>query len=92
MDPDGPTIGDVAELLLLRPHSVVELFDRAVASGLVERRRDADDQRVVWLHLAARGLRKLERVTEANREELLAVSRALARVARRYGPPTSAAR
>src|SRR5919198_3816810 len=37
-DPRGPTIGDVAEYLLLRHHSAVGLVNRAQAAGLVERR------------------------------------------------------
>lgn len=83
-DPRGPTIGDVAELLLLRPHSVGELVDRAEAAGLVARRRDPDDHRVVRLAVTPPGARKLARVTEGNREQLVAVSRALSRVVDRY--------
>jgi DNA-binding MarR family transcriptional regulator len=44
-----PTIGMVAQELLLRHHSAVELVDRAEAMGLVRRRRDPADQRVVRL-------------------------------------------
>ena len=43
---EPPSIGDVARHLLLRHHSAVELVDRAVGAGLVERIGDADDQRV----------------------------------------------
>jgi DNA-binding MarR family transcriptional regulator len=58
--PDGaPTIGDVAEHLLLRHNSVVGLIDRAVAAGLVERYPDPRSQRVVRLRLTALGARKL---------------------------------
>ncbi|MFN8233449.1 MAG: helix-turn-helix domain-containing protein [Actinomycetota bacterium] len=46
-DPAGPTIGDVADHLLLRHHSAVELVDRAATAGLVRRAPDADDQRAV---------------------------------------------
>src|SRR5262249_2534206 len=52
-----PTIGDVAEHLLLRHHSVVGLVDRAESAGLVSRRVDPDDQRLVRLSLTARGTR-----------------------------------
>src|SRR5690349_18742362 len=51
----GPTIGEVAESLLLRHHSAVGLVDRAVKAGLVERQEDAADRRVVRLRLTARG-------------------------------------
>src|SRR4051812_25590277 len=45
----APTVGDVAEHLLLRHHSVVGLIDRAEAAELVERRPDPGDHRVVRL-------------------------------------------
>src|SRR5512133_1292390 len=56
-DVRGPTIGDVAEYLLLRHHSAVELIDRAEGAGLVRRRQDRDDHRVVRLELTGRGAR-----------------------------------
>src|SRR3954452_19714640 len=45
--PMPPTIGDIAEYLLLRHHSAVELTNRVQAMGLVERRRDTTDARIV---------------------------------------------
>lgn len=70
-DGDGdPTIGDVAGQLLLRHHSAVELVDRAVAGGLVERLRDDDDQRVVHLRLTTEGARALASLTAQHRAEL----------------------
>ena len=36
-DPAGPTIGDVANYLVLRHHSAVGLIDRAATAGLVTR-------------------------------------------------------
>jgi DNA-binding MarR family transcriptional regulator len=69
-DPRGPTVGDVAEYLLLRHNSAVGLVDRAEAAGLVARRGDADDQRVVRLRLTAMGSRRLRQLSEAHLEEL----------------------
>ena len=66
----APTIGDVADHLLLRHHSTVGLVDRAEAAGLVRRERDADDARVVRLHLTASGARTLRKLTAAHVEEL----------------------
>ena len=66
----GPTIGDVAEALLLRHHSAVELVDRAVAAGLVRRRSDRSDQRVVRLNLTALGSRRLHQLSQRHVEEL----------------------
>src|SRR3954454_16961485 len=50
-----PTIRDVAEYLLLRHHSAVELVNRAQAAGMVERQRDAADGRIVRLLLPPKG-------------------------------------
>lgn len=65
-----PSIRDVADHLLLRHHSVVELVDRAVAAGLVERVADADDQRIVRLRLTATGAERVEALAGAHLEEL----------------------
>src|SRR5689334_7053556 len=62
-DPAGPTIGELAEYLLLRHHSVVELVDRAVGAGLARRRRDEEDNRVVRLRLTPDGERAIEDLT-----------------------------
>ena len=67
---DGPTIGDIAEALLLRHHSAVELIDRAEAAGFVRRRPDRDDQRVVRLSLTPLGSRRLHQLSERHLEEL----------------------
>lgn len=66
----GPTIGEVADCLLIRHHSAVELVDRAEIAGLVQRRTDADDQRVVRLALTRSGAKKLERISAANLREI----------------------
>jgi len=69
-DPSGPTIGDVADALLLRHHSAVGLVDRAVTAGLVRRVPDAHDHRVVRLELTSRGARSLDRLAQAHLTEL----------------------
>ncbi len=66
----GPTIGDIAEVLLLRHHSAVELVQRAQAAGLLTRSADADDGRVVRLGLSRRGRSALERLSALHLEEL----------------------
>ena len=65
-----PSVGDVADHLLLRHHSAVGLVDRAASAGLVTRVADPDDQRVVRLRLTALGERKLAALSEAHLEEL----------------------
>ena len=66
----GPTIGDIADCLLIRHHSAVELVDRAETAGLVQRRQDRDDQRVIRLALTRSGRSKLERISAANLTEI----------------------
>jgi DNA-binding MarR family transcriptional regulator len=65
-----PTIGDLADNLKLRHHSTVELVDRAVAAGLVQRRTDPDDARCQRVALTARGEEKLAVLSALHREEL----------------------
>jgi DNA-binding MarR family transcriptional regulator len=69
-DARGPTVGDVAEHLLLRHHSAVGLIDRAQAAGLVARGPDADNSSAVRLRLTERGARQLEALSELHVEEL----------------------
>src|ERR671937_731918 len=66
----GPTIGEMAEFLQLRHHTVVELVDRAEAAGLMRRNPDADDGRVVRLALTGSGRQRLERLAAMNLQEL----------------------
>src|SRR5205085_2274916 len=67
---DTPSIGDVADHLLLRHHSVVELIDRAEKAGLVRRIVDAGDHRVVRLALTAKGRSKLSSLAATHLQEL----------------------
>jgi DNA-binding MarR family transcriptional regulator len=69
-DRRGPTIGDVADVLLVRHHSAVELVDRAVAARLVRRVADRDDDRVVRLRLTEPGARRLRRLSALHLGEL----------------------
>lgn len=66
----APSIGDVADHLLLRHHSAVELVDRAEQAGLVRRANDPDDQRIVRLELTRKGAQKVEALAAAHLEEL----------------------
>ena len=83
-DTRGPTVGDVAQLLMLRHHSAVGLVDRAAEAGLVLRKRDPDDHRIVRLRLTPRGARKLARLSRRHLDELDQLERGiLTRSARR---------
>jgi DNA-binding MarR family transcriptional regulator len=65
-----PTVGDLAGYLLLRPHSTVELVDRAEAAGLVQRTPDPYDGRVVRVRLTETGDRILLKLTRAHLDRL----------------------
>lgn len=66
----SPAIGDLAAYLLLRPHSAVELVDRAEAGGLVERWGDNHDGRLTRVRLTADGEERLNRLAAAHLDEL----------------------
>ncbi|MGH9104770.1 MAG: DUF488 family protein, N3 subclade [Acidimicrobiales bacterium] len=90
----APTIGEVADYLLLRHHSTVGLVDRAEAAGLVYRTRDEDDHRVVRLHLTELAAQRLEALSALHLEELKrlaldlpAAGEGLAPVQRHHGFP-----
>ena len=68
---DGdPTVGDVADHLLLRHHSVVELIDRAELAGLVSRQPDRRDHRIVRVRLTRIGAARLAAIAAAHMDEL----------------------
>lgn len=69
-DRRGPTIRQVADYLLLKPHSTVELTNRVEAAGLVRRQGDPDDARVVRVALTAEGEDRLARLTSLHIAEL----------------------
>jgi DNA-binding MarR family transcriptional regulator len=68
--PDGPTIGDVADALLVKHHTATGLVDRTQELGLLERVRDAEDSRRVHLRLTDQGSRVLGELTAVHLEEL----------------------
>ena len=81
----APTISELAASLQLRHHSTVELIDRAVDAGLVERETDSDDRRRQRLTLTARGEAVLESLSAIHREELRRFRGEMAAVLRELG-------
>ena len=71
------TIGVLAERLQLRHHSVVQLVNRLVARGMVERRRDRNDRREVVVTLRPAGEAVLARLARYSVDELRAEGPAL---------------
>ena len=69
------TIGDLADFLQVRHHSVVGLIDRAEAVGLVRRESNPDDRREVHVSLTSEGGRKLRILATLHRKELYGMRR-----------------
>jgi DNA-binding MarR family transcriptional regulator len=76
-DRRGPTVGEVADYLLLRHHSAVGLVDRADAAKLVKRVRYPEDHRVVRLQLTMGGSKRLEALSDVHLDELGRLGRTL---------------
>ena len=74
-DPEPPTIGQLADHLLLRHHSTVQLVDRAEAAGLLTRTRDEADHRVVRVALTPSGEGILASLAREHLEELRRIGR-----------------
>ena len=68
------SVGQLAEALLLRHHSAVELIDRLCKLGLAERASDPDDGRRVLVSLTREGERKLEALSAAHARELSTIA------------------
>jgi DNA-binding MarR family transcriptional regulator len=68
--PGRPTIGELAEYLLIRHHSAGGLIDRLAAADLVERFRSQEDRRQVLIRLTAAGEAKLRRLSSVHKDEL----------------------
>jgi DNA-binding MarR family transcriptional regulator len=79
--PEPPTIGELANYLLLRHHSVVELIDRAEQAGFVTRNLDPADRRIVHPTLTARGERVLSWLSAVHLEELARLAPIVGRLA-----------
>jgi DNA-binding MarR family transcriptional regulator len=66
----GPTIGDLADYLLVRHHSAVGLVDRVAELGLVARQTDSDDHRLVHVVLTKEGQARIRALTAIHLDEL----------------------
>ena len=84
-----PTVGELAGYLLLRPHSAVELVDRAESAGLVERVRDPHDGRVVRVQLSEAGEDVLQKLTPAHLARLDELAVVLDALVTQYGDRAS---
>lgn len=67
---DRATISELAERLQAKHHGVVSLVSRCEALGLVARRSNTDDKRIVEVQLTREGQRTVARLAQLHRDEL----------------------
>jgi len=71
---DGRRMGELSRTTSIEVSTLTRLVDNMEKSGLVERRRDADDARAVALHVTAAGKRLTKRILPiAERYEAVAL-------------------
>jgi DNA-binding MarR family transcriptional regulator len=73
-------VGELAEVLLSKHHTVVELVNRIAKLKLLQRSVDADDNRRVLVTLTKKGHHLVERVAEVNFKHLAASKLALSKI------------
>lgn len=77
---EGPTtVSDLAEQLLIAPHTAAELVARMAGSGLLTKTPSPEDRRSVHLSLTVRAEALLHDLTAIHLEELRTLEPALAR-------------
>ena len=69
----GMTPGELTRELLVTAGNVTGIVDRLQALGLVERRRLAEDRRVVRVRMTARGRRLMQRAIPRHRRDVRAL-------------------
>lgn len=64
LEEDARPVGALAAEMGVRPSAVTALTDRLVTAGLIERRRDRADRRIVRVALTDEGLAAVETIQE----------------------------
>lgn len=71
-NPQPPaSVGYLAERLRIRPNTAAELSQRLEQAGLISRKANANDKRLMDLELTAEAKTKLEALSQVHREELV---------------------
>jgi DNA-binding MarR family transcriptional regulator len=74
------SVGELAELLLVRHHTAVELVDRMTKLRLLERITDDNDSRRILVKLTKKGEQKLRMLSKIHLQELQTASPALTEI------------
>ena len=86
------SISYIAERMILRHNSTVELVDRAERAGLVERKHDENDLRRSLVQLTAQGWGILQKLVALHLEEVQRQSDGLIRSLRKLQTPVPGSR
>lgn len=78
------SIGEIADRLLLRHHTVVELVDRLSDVGLVERNPDPTDGRKIQVSLTKPGNATIDKLSSIHVEELKSIRPTLRKLLRTF--------
>ena len=65
-----PSVQTLADHMVLKHHTVVELLDRLESGGLVSRERAADDRRRALVSITTRGCDLLRKLSTSHLDEL----------------------
>jgi DNA-binding MarR family transcriptional regulator len=86
------SIGEIAERLMIRHHSAVELVDRLEKGGLVVRLKDKDDARRVAVRLSAKAERLMDGLAAAHLRELEGIRPVLEQLLGQFDQPSKGAK
>jgi DNA-binding MarR family transcriptional regulator len=78
-------VGELSRLLLVKHHTTVELIDRLVKLGLLQRSVDVQDKRRVQVTLTKRGQSLLQKVATLHFNHLGSSSRMLLKISKMLG-------
>jgi DNA-binding MarR family transcriptional regulator len=81
---DCLSVGEIAGVLLIRPHSAAELVDRLAQLDLVRRAIDPKDHRRVWVALTPRAETVLQDLSTAHLRELRQIRPTLSALLARF--------
>jgi len=81
------SVGELAELLLVRHHTAVELVDRMTRLRLLERIADEDDSRRILVKLTKKGEQKLRMLSTIHLQELQTASATLTKILQSFRRP-----
>lgn len=76
--PEAMTVGGLAEQLIIKNHSALELAARMAENGLVERAESGEDRRRVLLKILPKGAEILETISRRNLRQLSETAEILA--------------